>query len=233
MRKIIFTLTIIICSTFIYGQSTDSISKNKAPKHIITINPLNAFVFQQAGLTYEFKAKRLGIGISTGYFYPNKLNISRFFIAGTNEQGAYEFYSGVYATPQLKFYVINPETRDDEIFCYITLKGVYKSLKVDSNAYHIWDTGSGDDSFYYRKQIDKCKITGAFLGFGFTRVINHFVFDFNFGAGYLGSVHNLIIAGEGCNITVDSFTNVKPSRQETYRERHFTTSLSVGLGYAF
>ena len=233
MKRILYTLIIIIYSSFIYGQNSDTTSKQHFPQHYISINPLNFLLFQQEGLTYEYKTNRLGYAISTGYFFANKLNYSRFFITGTTERGPYEFYSGFYATPQINLYFSKPMNNKKATLCYISLKGVYKGLKVDSTEYHIWTHGSGDASYFYRKQVDRCRIAGAFLDFGVKCVKNHFVFDFNIGYGILSSFHRMVVAGEGYRIIYSNISNVNPPRHEWFKEDHRTLNISFNFGYAF
>jgi len=41
------------------GQISDMIEKPHFPKHYISINPVNIFLFQQAGITYLTKCPRI------------------------------------------------------------------------------------------------------------------------------------------------------------------------------
>lgn len=204
LKKILFTISGIVLSCFLYAQKSDTTTKKNFPRHYIGINPLNVSLFQQAGLTYEYKPGRFGFGLSAGYIYPNKLNFSRLFMIGTNRNGAYEYYSGCYFFPQVNFYLNKPRDFVSQTLYYLSLKGVYKFLTCDSNKYYVWDHVNDwynpDVKFAYRKQIDKVHASGAFLIFGVKQVEKHFFIDINLGMGFIGRNSRALVFGSGTNV---------------------------------
>jgi len=238
MKRLTNTLLIIICSSFVYGQKTDTISKDNFPRHYISINPINSVLLGQAGLTYEYRLKGVGFDISLGYFYPNRINVSRFFIGGKVQYGPYEFYSGYFINPQLKFYLSKKERAKNTTYDYISVKMTYKQLHVDSTDYHVWkmyDTG-GDDFAIYRKQFDKANVVGTFFGYGFKKISQHFFTDFNFGAGLIYDRHDMILTGQKYFIEMSSIHspgNIYPPQKERFDFFNFGFNFSFNIGYVF
>jgi hypothetical protein len=66
MRITVFILLLFSAPLFGLGQTSDKPVAPRFPKHYISVNPLNILLFQQAGITYEFKPGRLGYGINFG-----------------------------------------------------------------------------------------------------------------------------------------------------------------------
>ena len=66
MRITVFILLVFSAPLFGLGQTSDKPVAPRFPKHYISVNPLNILLFQQAGITYEFKPGRLGYGINFG-----------------------------------------------------------------------------------------------------------------------------------------------------------------------
>lgn len=232
MRIIIFAIGFVACSLFIYGQETEIPPKVHLPRHFISLNPLNILLFQQAGITYEYKAGTLGFGITTGYIYPNKKEYSNWFIAGPIEYGSLGFYSGVFIVPQLNVYLTKPKNPKKAGLVYVAFKGVYKYMTIDSTNSYAWDTRSDDYYWIYRKMVDRVNILGAFIDFGFKFVRDNFFFDLNIGPGMLFVNHNMIIAGQTFT-RPSQVSNVKPPRSETFNEKHFTINFTLNFGVAF
>ena len=71
MKTIIPVLLFLTVPVLLSGQVSDEEIAAHFPKHYISVNPLNILLFQQAGLTYEYKPGAIGYGITAGYIYPN------------------------------------------------------------------------------------------------------------------------------------------------------------------
>jgi hypothetical protein len=233
MKRIVFILGITFCSAFLYGQKSDSTTKNHLPYHYISINPLKFALFQQAGISYGYRPGKCGFEISAGYIYPSGFNLGRFFIARTANYGALEFYKGFFLDPQFNFYLSKPYDDENATLCYLSVKGVYKYMFMDSTHYYIWDHDTGGDDYWvYAKQIDRLNIIGGFIMFGVKHINNHFYFDFNIGPGMLALNHNLIVAGTG-HYVHDDISNINPPRKETFNQFRFTMTMSLSFGVAF
>jgi hypothetical protein len=234
MKTTIIAILVFICSAHLFGQTPDSEATKTFPRHYISVNPLKCALFQQAGLSYEYRPGRFGYELSAGYIYPSTYNFGRFFIARTANHGALEFYEGFFIDPQLNFYLTKPKHSDKGALPYLAIKGVYKYMFLDSTRYHIWDNSGGDYYWTYRKQVDRLNIMGGFVMFGIKLVRNHFFFDFNIGPGMLAQNHNLVIAGEGSKYLVNHNTsNVNPPREQVFNRHVFTMTMSLKLGVAF
>jgi|GEM_PF-1643661 len=229
MRKIFITIGCMVLSVFLFAQKSDTIARKNFPKHYIGINPLNVSLFQQAGITYEYKPGRFSFGLSAGYIYPNKLNFSRLFMIGTNRNGAYEYYSGCFFLPQINFYLNKPRDFNNGTFYYLSLKGVYKFLTCDSNKYYVWDHEhdwyNPDIKFVYRKQIDKVHASGAFLVFGIKEIEKHFFIDINLGLGFIGRNSRSQVFGRGTN--VDDWVINNTGQGLNYTEKYSQMKIAV------
>jgi hypothetical protein len=231
MKKAI--LLIIVLSPFLVkGQKKDSIRNPHFPRHFISFNPLNAILFQQIGITYEFKPGRMGYGITSGYIYPNKKEYSNWFIAGPTNYGSLGFYSGVYFIPQFNIYLTMQKKPKKAGLVYLTLKGVYKYLKIDSTNGYAWDTHADDSYWVYRKMVDRTNVIGVFLDFGFKFIRSHFFFDLNIGPGIMFVNHNMIIAGETTKHP-SHVSNISPPRSETFNDKNFTINFTLTFGVDF
>jgi len=217
---------------FIYGQQAEYPSQEHLPRHYLSLNPLNILFFQQAGLTYEYKPGRLGIGITAGYIYPNRKEYSNWFIAGPVEYGSLGYYSGFFLVPQVNAYLTKPKKTGNTALVYLSLKGVYKYMTVDSTESYAWDTHSDDYYWVYRKQVDRVNIFGFFVDFGIKYVWKHFFFDVNIGPGMMYVNHNLVIAGQTSGHPSD-VSNIHPPRSEKFNEQHLTLNFSLNLGIPF
>jgi hypothetical protein len=89
MRTIILVIVILSSPFFLKGQRTIKSApfypndhktyneKNVEVMHNnISINPLNIFLFQQIGVTYEYRLGKLGFGITPGYILQTRKNIA-------------------------------------------------------------------------------------------------------------------------------------------------------------
>jgi hypothetical protein len=152
--------------------------------------------FDQAGLSYEYRYGHFGLGLAAGYKYASGRNYTRLFIATSNNYGAYEFYTGFYAMPQLNLYFNKPRHKKTNLLGYLTIKGNYKYLHVDSTEFYVYNNNVSEDNFYYRRQIDQVNIVGVTGGLGLKLNINHFFIDYNLGVGYIYHEHKMLVAGE-------------------------------------
>jgi hypothetical protein len=233
MKSLLFVIGFSTWSMFAHGQDTVTLSKAHLPKHYISFNPLNIIFFQQAGLTYEYKPGILGYGITAGYIYPNNEEYSNWFIAGPVGYGSLGYYSGFFFVPQLNIYLTTPKTPNKAGLVYMSLKGVYKHMYIDSTASYAWDTGSDDYYWVYRKMVDQVNIYGAFLDFGFKFVRGPFFFDLNIGPGVMFVNHNMVIAGETYGLGYHSnVSNLHPPKNVTSNELNFTINFVLNIGIA-
>ena len=233
MKHAILVFGIIVCSIISFGQKTDSTAKDHFPHHFISINPINVCLIQQAGLGYEYRYKRFGFGVTTGYVYASHFNVGRLFLAATANYGAFEFYRGFFCNPQVNFYLKNPKRLKRNTIGYVALKGVYKYMFLDSTRFHIWDNTNGDDYDLYRKQIDRCHIGGMFVNIGFKHVSGNFLIDFSIGPGFLMQTHNIIVVGQTSQYGGNYTSNVHPPRKEGWSRLYPTVNFSFTLGGAF
>jgi hypothetical protein len=196
MKRTLIIMCLSILAATTNAQEIDYLPHKIMPVHCFSISPVRVVFLDQAGLTYEYHDEYLGIGLSTGYKYASGRNYTRFFIATSNNNGPYEFYTGFYLMPQINLYFNKPKLKKTNLLVYINFKGNYKYLHVDSLEFHVWDNRRSENNFYYRRQIDKVKIFGITGGPGLKLNINHFFIDFNFGVGYIYHHHNMLVAGE-------------------------------------
>jgi hypothetical protein len=230
MKQIILTIiSIIIYSTFLCGQEIDSTKKDHFPRHFFSINPFNCAILQQAGISYEYKTRWLGIELTAGGFYPNKDGRTRFFLTGSFTPGSFEYYSGFFANPQLNFYFSEPKNIKNATLYYVSLKCVYKYLYYNSKDWIKW-TGTGDIPLY-RKQIDKVNFIGTFATLGVKRVIKHYFAEFNFGLGFNYIEHNMLVSGELSHPSPGQIQ--PPPYNERSREFGFAVNISFNYGGAF
>jgi hypothetical protein len=157
----ITTLLILLSAApiFMSGQSwksSDDQPEVKFPRHYISVNPLNMKLFQQIGISYEYKAGIAGYGITAGYIYPNYKEYNNFFIAGPTEYGSLGDYSGFFIIPQLNLYLTKPKHEKHGGVIYIALKLVYKHMRVDTTRSTAWS--HEEDYYHNRKMIDKVNL---------------------------------------------------------------------------
>jgi hypothetical protein len=232
MRNIIFVIGLVTFSSIVYGQEADTSSKTHFYRHFISANPLNIFLFQQAGITYEYKPGTYGFGITAGVINPNNEEYSNWFIAGPVEYGSFGYYSGFFIEPQVNVYLTKQKKAGKAGLVYISLKGIYKYMKIDSVNSYAWDTHLDDYYWIYRKMVDRVNITGVFADFGYKFVRRHFFFDLNIGPGILYVNHDMVIAGQtGTNPSPVS--NIHPPRKESFKEQHFTINFTLNFGVTF
>jgi hypothetical protein len=228
--RINWLLILFISVPFLmFGQNSNELKEVHFPKHYISVNPLNILLFQQAGITYEFKPGVMGYGITTGYIYPNKKEYSNYFIAGPTNYGSLGDYSGFFAVPQVNVYLIKPKHSEHANLVYISLKMVYKYMHIDSTSQTAW-YNEGDFYYLYRKMIDKVNIYGGFIDFGYRYVLHHFFFDVNFGLGSMWVNHKMIISGETVNPAPMHYFN--PPKREELHQNHVTINFTLNLGVA-
>lgn len=212
------------------GQSSDNDDSFRVPRHYIGLNPLNILFFQQAGLTYEFKTGRFGAAVTAGYIYANHKEYSNYFIAGPTLSGSLGDYSGWFAVPQFNFYLNKPKRPNCANLFYLSLKGVYKHMEIDSTQSTAW-SNEGDGYYLMRKMNDNVSIYGGFLGAGYRYVRQYFFFDFNLGFGVLAVDHDMLVSAQWINYHGIPYY-FHPPRTETLHESNFTVNFAFTLGVA-
>ena len=200
--------------------------------HNISINPLNIFLFQQIGVTYEYRRGKLGFGITPGYIYPNKKEYSNWFIAGPTKYGSLGWFTGWFVVPQVNLYLTKQNSSDEGGVLYLALKFVYKHMQVDTTTVTVWKY-YGDGYSLYRKMIDMVNIYGGFIDVGFKYFLGHFFFDLNLGAGPMWLNHDMIIYAETYGTSPNSLQYLKPPIEENYHQWKFTANFTLNLGVAF
>jgi len=184
MKIILFVTFFTFCSIVVYAQKPDTATKDHLPRHYISVNPLKILFFQQAGITYEYKPGRFGFGITAGYIYPNRKEYSNWFIVGPVKYGSPGYYSGFFLIPQFNAHLSKPKKVSNRSLAYLSLKGVYKYMTIDSTHSCAWYTYTAGDYYWtYRKQVDRVNIVGCFMILGFKYVWKYFFFDINIGPG--------------------------------------------------
>jgi hypothetical protein len=214
------------------GQDTINQKKIHAYQHFLSVNPLNMAYFQQYGATYEYKPRRFGFGIYAGYIYPNHKDYSNFFIAGPTENGSLGDYSGFFLEPMVNFYFTKQKHEHSASLIYLSLKGVYKYMQLDSTHVTRWLQNDIGDGYYdWRKMIDKVNIYGGFLDFGYRYVLYHVFFDVNFGFGILDVTHKMTISGENpTSLDPYPMNYYHPAKTETVRQTLPTINFTLTFG---
>jgi len=232
MRTAIFIISLFTIPLIVHSQKNGLNLDEQLPRHYISVNPINIILFQQAGITYEYKPGVMGYEISTGYIYPNNKTYSNYFIAGPTNYSSLGNYSGFFVNPQINLYLTKPKHSDEGGAVYISLKFVYKYMHIDSTVSTAW-YNEGDGYYLYRKMKDKVNIYGGFIDFGYRYFLSHFFFDLNFGPGFIGVNHKMIISGEKTGPTPDPMHSINPPRLEELHQNHITVNFSLNLGAAF
>jgi len=200
--------------------------------HNISINPLNICLFQQIGVTYEYRPGKLGFGITPGYIYPNKKEYSNWFIAGPTNAGSLGWYSGWFVVPQVNLYLTRQKESDEGGVLYIAVKFVYKLMHIDTTSVTVWHN-DGDGYGSYRKMFDNVNIYGGFLDVGFRYFLGHFFIDLNFGPGVMWLDHNMTIYAEGYGTSPYNMHYLTPPVEELYHQRSGAFNFTLNLGAAF
>ena len=228
-KGLILFLLLIGCFPLIaFSQSKEpSLKRN----NYLSVNPINMIFFQQIGITYEYKFDKIGIGISPGYIYANNKEYSNWFIAGPINYGSLGYYSGYYIIPHVNIFILNSKITNDEIQAFLSLKMVYKNLKIDSTQTTVWEN-YGDGYASYRKMDDNVKIYGGFVDFGFRYLIKHFFVESNFGVGWLWTRHDMVIYGKGAPYPND-IEDVIPPSHSTKTEFTPTINFTINIGITF
>ena len=213
-------------------KSSDDQPEVKFPRHYIAVNPLNMSLFQQIGVSYEYKAGVLGYGVTGGYIYPNHKDYSNYFIAGPTGYASLGDYSGFFVVPQVNIYLTKPKNEKHAGVIYIAVKMVYKNMRIDSTRSTAWYP-EGDGYYQNRKMIDKVNLYGGFIDFGYRYVLYHFFFDLNFGPGMMSINHKMTIYGENIAFSSVPVTPVNPPRYEELHQSPVTINFTINLGVAF
>jgi hypothetical protein len=232
MRIFVLLVLLVYAPIFIYGQLNNEPIAAHIPKHSIQINPLNILLFQQAGITYEYKPGIMAFAITSGYIYPNRKEYSNYFIAGPTNTGSLGDYSGFFIVPQMNIFLNIPKVLRHEGEGYFAFKMVYKNMYIDSTeltAGH--NEGNGYQTF--NKMIDKVKIYGGFIDFGYRYVLKHFFYDFNLGLGPMWVNHEMIISGQAYPKINSRIHYFNPPRLAEVHEFHMTINLTFNMGIAF
>ncbi len=229
----ILLLILVISPLIVLGQKTDSSTIKYLPKHYFAVNPLNTFLFQQIGLTYEFKPNRFGYGITTGYIYPNNKEYSNYFIAGPTRVASLGDYSGFFVIPHFNIFLTKPKNKNFNNLVYVSFKFVYKYMHIDSTRITEWEH-HGNGYYSFRKMNDNVNIYGGFIDFGYRLVLYHFFFDVNFGVGLMSVNHNMLISGETHGTFRPSpMLYHNPPRKEEYHKTMPTINFALIIGLAF
>jgi len=232
MKTIIPIILFLSVPIFLAGQVSDEEIAAHFPKHYISVNPLNILLFQQAGITYEYKPGPIGYGITAGYIYPNHKDYSNYFIAGPTNYGSLGDYSGFFIVPQVNLYLTKPKDLVESGLMYISFKMAYKYMHIDSATPTAW-FNEGDSYYLYRKMIDNVNIFGGFIVFGYRYVFSHFFFDFNIGPGVMWVNHKMVIDWQSVGMNPDPRNYINPPRQEELHQNHVTINFTLNLGAAF
>jgi len=231
--KIFFPAVLaLFCSFICRGQYHDDKAASPVNRHFISINPLNMALFQQVGITYEYKAGVLGFGLTPGYIYPNKQEYSNWFMAGPTKNGSLGDYSGFFVVPQIYIHLTELNDSEEGSAIYITPKFIFKHMHVDSATRTVWDN-HGDGYSGYRKMIDNANVYGGFVDFGFRYFLGHFFMDLNLGPGIMWVNHRMVISGEWNGKKNDPVSYCHPARREDQHTRRMTLNFTLNLGFAF
>ena len=230
MKTLYLSLILLFFPMLIIGQQVDSVKTSPQSQHYISVNPLNISLFQQIGLSYEYRIKQLGFGITAGYIYPNKKAYSNYFIAGPTSYGSLGYYSGLFVVPQFNFYLTKIKSPHYSNQIYISLKGVYKYMQIDSTDFRAWDTHDKDSYWIFRRQFDKVNIYGGFIDFGYKLILQHFFLDINIGPGIMSVNHNMVIAQEKSSLSIKTFN---PPKLESNNGLSMTINFALNLGITF
>ncbi len=228
MRRTLLMTFLLLTVRLSFGQGQQESTEIYFPKHYISINPLNILLFQQVGITYEYKPRMVGFGVTTGYIYPNHKEYSNYFIAGPSRAGSLGDYSGLFVVPQVNVYFNKPKHSRHANLIYVALKPVYKFMHIDSTQQTAWS--HPDDYYVYRKMNDKVNIYGGFFDFGYKCYIYHFFFNIEFGLGVLAVNHKMIISSERISNYQGHYYH--PPKEESTNESHLTVNFTLTLGGA-
>jgi hypothetical protein len=235
MRMICSLSSLILFPAILLAQYQGKTVDHPFPKHFLSVNPLNGLLFQQAGLSYEFKPDRFGYELTGGYVYPNYKDYSNYFIAGITNYASFGDYHGLFVVPQFNFYFNKPKRSANANLFYVSMKVVYKYLQLDSTNWTQWHH-EGDDYYYYRKMVDHTNIYGGNLGFGYKLYFYHVFFDLYLGLGFLNVNHQMTISKEGYSVGIPlpgQYNVYDPPKNDTFDNRSVTISFSVNIGGAF
>ena len=194
MKTVILIILILSAPLYLNGQKISDKIHADVLHHNLSVNPLNISLFQQIGITYEYRPGKLGFGITLGYIYPNKNEYSNWFIAGPTKYGSLGWYSGWFVIPQVNLYLTRQKDFDQGGVLYLALKFVYKHMQLDTTTVTAWEN-FGDGYHSFRKMTDKVNIYGGFIDAGYRYFLSHFFFDLNLGIGPTWLNHNMKIYG--------------------------------------
>jgi hypothetical protein len=228
MRRNLLTTFLLLTVSLSFGQGQKESNDISFPRHYISVNPLNILLFQQAGITYEYKPGMLGYGLTAGYIYPNHKEYSNYFIAGPTDAGSLGDYSGFFVVPQVNVYFNKQKYSGNANLIYLALKPVYKYMRIDSTQQTAWS--HPDDYYVYRKMNDNVNIYGGFVDFGYKCYIHHFFFSIEFGLGILAVDHKMTISSERISNNPEYYYH--PPKEESTNESHLTLNFSLTLGGA-
>ena len=228
MRITLLTILSLFIVSITFGQDQQESGDIRFSRHYISVNPLNIFLFQQAGITYEYKPRMVGYGLTAGYIYPNHEEYSNYFIAGPTSAGSLGDYSGYFIVPQVNLYFNKPKNSGYANLIYIALKPVYKFMQIDSTQHTAWS--HPDDYYVYRKMNDKVNVYGGFVDFGYKCYIHHFFFSIEFGLGVLAVDHKMTVSSERISYHNEQYYH--PPKEERSKESNFTVNFAITLGGA-
>lgn len=225
-RLLLFFLLVGCFPLIVFSQSKETSLKRN---NYLSVNPINMIFFQQIGITYEHKFDKIGIGISPGYIYANNKEYSNWFIAGPVTYGSLGYYSGYYIIPHLNIYILKSKITNSNIQTFLSLKMVYKNLKIDSTQVTVWENYGSSAS--YRKMDDNVNIYGGFVDFGFRYLIRRFFIESNLGVGVLWTRHDMVVYEKG--IYLNQLETVIPPSESTKTEFALTVNFTINIGITF
>ena len=194
MKRPLLTTLLLLTVSLSFGQGKQESNDIPVAQHFISVNPLNNLLFQQAGITYEYKTGIVGYGLTAGFIYPNHKEYSNYFIAGPTNLASLGDYSGYFVAPQINLYLNKPKYSGHANLIYFALKPVYKFMHIDSTQKTVWSHPY--DYYVYRKMNDNVNIFGGFIDFGYKYYVHHFFFGIEFGLGILAVYHKMVVSFE-------------------------------------
>jgi len=230
MKNTAAFIILLFISCHVLAQHNNLEKDNPYQKHYISINPLNMTLFQQLGLSYEYKLSQFGFGISTGYIYPNHKKYSNYFIAGPTNKGSLGDYSGYFIIPQINFYFLQIIEQEKNKFLYLYIKPVYRNITLDSTYATQW-INHGEANFTFRNMDDDVNIFGGFFGLGYKFLYTKFFFDLNLGIGNLTINHDMKVYKTSTPYAA-YYEEFDPPLEEKIHESNYTINFSFNIGIA-
>lgn len=220
MKNIALVVGLFSMYTPLSGQNLDSLSKNKNYRNYISVN-IPGCLFQQPGITYEYRTKTFGFGFTAGYIYPANHGGTSILL-GDWGPGTLGYARGLFMNPQFNYYFPKRWQNYSPSF-YLGIKPIFKyaftDSTVDINLYRI-----SKDDFMHVRQQDNYYSYGAMLMLGFKTRINHFFFEIFSGLGWKQNIHESYVVAKGTN---------HPHKCAPYNSEIIHNILAMQFGYSF